>query len=65
MTPDGMVQRPTRAEWRQHRDEIVRLYVNEDMHLDEVRKVMERKYNFRAKCALTNHFSEGRHELTE
>jgi len=50
MTASRMVQRPTREEWRQHRDEIVRLYVNEDMHLDEVRQLMERKYNFRAKC---------------
>jgi hypothetical protein len=51
MTADGMVQRPTREEWRQHKDEIVRLYVNEDMRLDEVRQLMERKYNLEATMA--------------
>jgi hypothetical protein len=45
------IQFPTKEEWKHHKDEIVRLYVKEDMRLDEVRQQMEREYNFRAKYA--------------
>jgi hypothetical protein len=51
MAPGRKIQFPTREEWKHHKDEIVRLYVKEDMRLDEVRQQMEREYNFRAKYA--------------
>jgi hypothetical protein len=51
MAPGRKIQYPTREEWRHHKDEIVRLYMSEDMQLDEVRQRMELEHNFRAKYA--------------
>ena len=51
MAPGRKIQHPTREDWKHHKDEIVRLYVTEDMRLDDVRQRMEDEYNFRAKYA--------------
>ena len=48
MASTRKIQFPTREEWKQHKDEIVRLYVTEDMSLDDVRERMEREHNFKA-----------------
>ena len=53
MAPARKTQFPTKEEWKQHKDEIVRLYVTEDMRLDDVRERMEREHNFKAKYAGT------------
>ena len=51
MPPGRKIQYPTREEWKHQKDEIVRLYVKEDMRLDDVREWMEREHNFKAKYA--------------
>ena len=51
MAPTRKIQFPTREEWKQHKDEIVRLYVTEGMRLDDVRERMEHEHNFKAKYA--------------
>jgi hypothetical protein len=47
--PTRKIQAPTKEEWMQHKDEIVRLYA--DMPLKDVQRCMEQKYNFKAKYA--------------
>jgi hypothetical protein len=51
MAPRRKIKSPTREEWKQHKDEIVRLYVTEDMPLGDVQQRMEREYNFKATYA--------------
>ncbi|KAL2881899.1 hypothetical protein SGCOL_002635 [Colletotrichum sp. CLE4] len=45
--------------WKEHRDVIARLYIKENRTLDEVREIMQQKYNFKASTrSYRQHFDQ-------
>jgi hypothetical protein len=49
VAPSRKIAAPTKEEWMQHKDEIVRMYAV--MPLKDVQQYMEQKHNFKAKYA--------------
>ena len=46
---------PSQKAWDQHRDEIVRLYIDQNMRLEDVTRKMAEDHNFIATYDLSHH----------
>jgi hypothetical protein len=46
---------PSQKAWDQHRDEIVRLYIDQNMRLEDVTRKMAEDHNFIATYGLSHH----------
>ena len=46
---------PSQKAWDQHRDEIVRLYIDQNMRLEDVTRKMAEDHNFVATYGLSHH----------
>jgi hypothetical protein len=46
---------PSPKAWDQHRDEIVRLYIDENMRLEDVTRKMAEDHNFIATYGMSDH----------
>lgn len=47
---------PSQRAWDQHRDEIVRLYIDQNMRLEDVTRKMAEDHNFIATYGMSGHF---------
>ena len=47
---------PSPKAWDQHRDEIVRLYIDQNMRLEDVTRKMAEDHNFIATYGVSGHF---------